>query len=162
PYGWNWGNMHWGHAVSRDLVHWEELPIALYPRKFGDWAFSGSAVVDQRNTSGWKQGRNDLLVAAFTSTGRGECIIYSNDRGRTWTEHEGNPVVKHQGRDPKLVWDAPSRRWVMALYDEFEKKQWITFHTSSDLKRWEFASRIEGFYECPDLFELPLKNTSKW
>jgi len=157
PYGWNWGNMHWGHAVSRDLVHWEELPIAIYPHAPGDAVFSGSAVVDKDNTSGWKKGDNDLLVAAFTSTGRGECIVYSNDRGRTWTEYEGNPVVKHEGRDPRLLWHEPTKRWVMALYNEHDKKQWITFHTSPDLRKWEFASRIEGFYECPDLFELPVE-----
>src|SRR5207253_3331824 len=74
PYGWGWGNMHWGHAVSRDLVHWEELTIALYPARFGDWAFSGSAVVDSANSSGFKTGAEDVLVGAFTSTGRGECI----------------------------------------------------------------------------------------
>ena len=112
PYGWAWGNMHWGHAVSKDLLHWEELPIAIYPRKYGDWAFSGSAVVDKDNTSGWKTGTDDLLVGAYTSTGRGECIVYSNDRGRTWTEHAGNPVVKHAGRDPRLLWHAASRQWV--------------------------------------------------
>lgn len=162
PYGVQWGNMHWGHAVSRDLVHWEELPIALYPPKFGDWAFSGSAVVDRENTSGWKTGDRDLIVAAFTSTGRGECIMYSNDGGRTWIEYAGNPVVKHAGRDPRLLWHQPTRQWVMALYDEFDKKRWITFHTSPDLKKWTYRSRIEGFYECPDLFELPLDgNTEK-
>jgi fructan beta-fructosidase len=171
PYGWNWGNMHWGHAVSRDLVHWEELPIAMYPKKYGDWAFSGSAVVDKQNTSGWKRGENDLLVAAFTSTGRGECIVYSNDRGRTWKEFEGNPVVKHQGRDPKLVWHEPTHRWVMALYDEQPTaprpadRQCVAFYTSADLKTWTFQSRIGGFFECPDLFELPVdgdRSTKKW
>jgi fructan beta-fructosidase len=156
PYGWNWGNMHWGHAVSPDLVHWRELPIAIYPRRFGDWAFSGSAIVDRTNTSGWKRGDDDLLVAAFTSTGRGECIVYSRDRGRTWTEYEGNPVVKHNGRDPRLLWHDPTRRWVMAVYDESDGKRWIAFYTSADLKTWAFRSRIEGFFECPDLFELPV------
>jgi fructan beta-fructosidase len=156
PYGVEWGNMHWGHAVSKDLVHWEELPIALTPRKFGDWAFSGSAVVDKENTSGWKTGTNELIVGAYTSTGRGECIIYSNDRGRTWMEYSGNPVVKHAGRDPRLLWHAPSKRWVMAVYDEKDRKRWIAFYTSPDLKTWTYRSRIEGFYECPDLFELPI------
>ena len=94
PYGWNWGNMHWGHAVSTDLVHWQELPIALYPRQFGDWCFSGSAVVDADNTGGFKAGEQDVIVAAYTSTGRGECIAYSNDQGRTFTDYPGNPVVK--------------------------------------------------------------------
>jgi len=165
PFGWNWGNMHWGHAVSRDLVHWEELPIAIYPAKFGDWVFSGSAVVDRENSSGWKTGENELLVAAFTSTGRSECIVYSNDRGRTWTEYEHNPVVKHAGRDPRLLWHAGSNQWVMAVYDEFEKQRWIAFYTSPDLKKWTFQSRSEGYFECPDLFELPLDGESgkrKW
>jgi fructan beta-fructosidase len=156
PYGWNWGNMHWAHAVSLDLVHWRELPIALYPRQYGDWVFSGSAVVDRQNTSGWHRGKDDLLVAAYTSTGRGECIVYSNDRGRTWTEFEGNPVVKHEGRDPRLLWFEPGQHWVMCLYDEHGGGRYIAFYTSQDLKRWEFQSRIEGFYECPDLFELPV------
>jgi len=154
PYGWPWGNMHWGHAVSKDLVHWEELPVAVYPFRHGDWAFSGSAVVDRENTAGFKKGEEDVIVAAYTSTGRGECIVYSNDRGRTFTEYEGNPVVKHAGRDPKLVWYAPGKHWVMAVYDELEKKQWIAFHTSPDLKTWTFQSRIEGFFECPELFPL--------
>ena len=165
PYGVEWGNMHWGHAVSKDLVHWEELPIALTPRKFGDWAFSGSAVVDRDNTSGWKKGDNALLVAAYTSTGRGECIVYSTDRGRTWTEYDGNPVVRHTGRDPRLLWHAPSKRWVMAVYDETDRKRWIAFYTSPDLKAWTYRSRIEGFYECPDLFQLSLDGDpkkSKW
>lgn len=165
PYGVEWGNMHWGHAVSKDLVHWEELPIALAPRVFGDWAFSGSAVVDRHNASGWKSGANELIVAAYTSTGRGECIIYSTDRGRTWTEYSGNPVIKHGGRDPRLLWHGASKRWVMAVYDEKDRKRWIAFYTSPDLKDWTYRSRIEGFYECPDLFELPLNGDparKKW
>ena len=164
PFGWSWGNMHWGHAVSRDLFHWQETDIAIYPRQWGDWAFSGSAVVDQGNTSGWGTKQSPPLVAAYTSTGRGECIVYSNDEGKTWKEFEGNPVVKHAGRDPKLLWHEPTKRWVMALYDEHQGKQWITFHTSADLKKWEFASRIEGYFECPDLFELKTADgkTSRW
>jgi fructan beta-fructosidase len=154
PYGWSWGNMHWGHAVSRDLVHWTEQPIAIYPRRFGDWAFSGSSVVDEANSSGWRRGDSPLLVAAYTSTGRGECIVYSNDRGGTWTEFDGNPVIKHPGRDPRLLWHEPTRRWVIAVYDESDGKRWITFHTSADLKSWTYRSRVEGFFECPDLFEL--------
>jgi fructan beta-fructosidase len=157
PYGWDWGNMHWGHAVSPDLVHWTELPDALYPRQYGDWCFSGSAVVDPRNTSGFGREGRPPMVAAFTSTGRGECIVYSNDRGRTWTEFEGNPVVKHAGRDPRLLWHEPSQRWVMAVYDETDGKRAIAFHSSPDLKAWKSESRIEGFYECPDLFALPVE-----
>ena len=156
PFGWGWGNMHWGHAVSPDLVHWRELPLALYPHKYGDWAFSGSAVVDHRNTSGFQEGDHPPIVAAYTSTGRGECIVFSNDAGRTWAEFEGNPVVEHEGRDPRLLWYAPGRHWVMAVYDEAAepKRQSIDLYTSPDLKAWTFASRLDGFFECPDLFEL--------
>jgi fructan beta-fructosidase len=78
------------------------------------------------------------------------------DGGRTFAEFPGNPAVKHEGRDPKLLWHEPTRQWVMAVYDEHDKKQWIAFHTSPDLKRWTFRSRTEGYYECPDLIELPL------
>ncbi|MEI7731882.1 MAG: glycoside hydrolase family 32 protein [Verrucomicrobiota bacterium] len=155
PYGWPWGNMHWGHAVSRDLVHWEELPIALYPHQFGDWAFSGGAVVDKNNTSGWKKSDNELIVATYTSTGRGECIVYSNDRGRTFQEFEGNPIIKHKGRDPRPLWYAPGKHWVVAVYD-FEKEKSIALYTSPDLKTWTFQSRIADFFECADLFELPV------
>ncbi len=163
PYGWGWGNMHWGHAVSIDLLHWEELPESVYPAKFGDWAFSGSAVVDPRNTAGfgYKNEGIETIIAAFTSTGRGECLLTSRDNGLTWTELPENPVVKHQGRDPKLLWHAPTKKWVMALYDEFEGKQWITFHTSTDMRKWEFASRIEGYFECPDLFEAEIADTNE-
>lgn len=161
PYGWNWGNMHWAHAVSPDLVHWRELTEAIYPKQFGDWAFSGSAVVDQRNVAGFKTGSEPALVAAYTSTGRGECIAYSNDRGRTWTDFTGNPVVKHQGRDPKLIWHESSGKWMMAVYDETDKTQNISFYNSSDLKAWEYQSRIEGFFECPDIFELPVDGDAK-
>lgn len=161
PYGWGDAQKHWGHAVSPDLVHWTELPIALYPHRYGDDCWSGSAVVDFANTSGFKTGDDAPLVAAFTSTGRGECIVYSNDRGRTWSEFAGNPVVKHRGRDPRLLWYAPGKHWVMALYDEVGRTRNIAFYTSPDLKQWTFASRIEGFFECPDLFELPLDGNAR-
>ncbi|MFO0929745.1 MAG: GH32 C-terminal domain-containing protein [Gemmataceae bacterium] len=166
PYGWAWGNMHWGHATSRDLVHWREGPIALYPPKWGDWAFSGSAVVDSGNTSGWGTADKPPLVAAFTSTGRGECIVSSTDGGTTWQEYEGNPVVRHNGRDPRLLWHAASKQWVMAVYDEDGKpptgsNRDIAFYTSPDLKKWTFQSRIVGYFECPDLFELPIDGDAK-
>ncbi|MEX0938693.1 MAG: glycoside hydrolase family 32 protein [Pirellulales bacterium] len=166
PYGWNWGNMHWGHAVSRDLVHWEELPIALYPWTMAqEHCFSGTAVVDKENTSGFQTGDEEVLVAAFTDTGRGEAIAYSNDRGRTWTYWQGNPVIEHQGRDPKVFWHEPTQHWVMALYDEHQGKQWIAFYNSPDLKVWEFQSRLEGYFECPEIFELPIdgdEDSTRW
>ncbi|WP_435008209.1 GH32 C-terminal domain-containing protein [Tundrisphaera lichenicola] len=157
PYGWDWGNMHWGHAVSPDLIRWTELPIALYPRAHGDWAFSGSAVIDRENTSGFGPEGSSPMVGAFTSTGRGECIIYSLDRGRTWSEFPGNPVVKHQGRDPRLLWHEPTSRWIMAIYDEEGGRRDIVFHSSPDLKTWTYESKIEGFFECPDFVQLEVE-----
>ena len=164
PYGWPWGNMHWGHAVSTDLVHWKELPIALYPAKFGDWAYSGSAIIDTDNLSGFQSGDNPVMVAAYTSTGRGEVLTYSNDNGRTFSEYEGNPIIEHKGRDPKLIWYSPGQHWVSAVYHEENNKQWIAFYSSPDLKDWTFQSMIEGFYECPELFEIKVEGSqqTKW
>ncbi len=176
PFGWSARNMHWGHAVSRDLLHWKELPTAIAPHRFGDWVWSGSAVADTADTAGWKRGEADVIVAAFTSTARGECIAYSNDHGRTFAEFEGNPVVTHaagEGRDPRLLWYGPpggAGHWVMVVYDEDRAapetdRRGVAFYTSPDLKRWTFRSRIGGFYECPDMFELPVdggKSGKKW
>lgn len=174
PFGWDWGNMHWGSAVSKDLLHWKELPTALYPPTYQDMIFSGSAVIDKQNTSGFSKNHKPPLVAAFTSTGRGECIAYSLDNGRTFKEYTNNPVLKHQGRDPKIFWYAPDQHWVMVVYDETPKKDGespeseqrsFQIHISKDLKNWEYQSEIKGFYECPELFELPVdgnSTTSKW
>lgn len=152
PYGWGWGNMHWGHAVSPDLIHWRELPTAISPKKFGDWAFSGSATVVDKIK---KDLMDPFMLVAFTSTGRGECITLSFDHGRTWNEVEDNPVVKHRGRDPKVFRHEPSKRWVMAVYDEEKNEKGISFYTSKDpLRDWKFATKINDFYECPDIFEL--------
>ena len=156
PYGWNWGNMNWGHAVSTDLVTWKELPIAIKPGSYGDSAFSGSAFTDTNNTGGFQTGDMPPLVAAWTSTGRGECIAYSNDRGRTFTEYEGNPVVAHVGRDPKVIWYAPGGHWVMVAYDEDGEDRRLAFYSSDDLKTWTQTSQIPNFFECPELFELPV------
>ena len=155
PYGWKWGNMHWGHAVSDDLVHWEQLPIAIYNKARGDYAFSGGAVVDEKNTAGWQQGDQPPIIASWTSTGRGECLAYSNDGGLTFTEYEGNPVVKHQGRDPKIIWHDKAGHWVMAVYDESkEDGRSIAFYSSPDLKQWNLESKLPDYYECPEIFEL--------
>jgi fructan beta-fructosidase len=118
PFGVKWGNMHWGHAVSRDLVHWTELPEALFQKSLQDMAFSGGGLVDSANTAGWKTGAEDPLVVAFTSTGRGECLAYSLDRGRTLIEYPGNPFLPHQGRDPKIIWYEAGRHWVLIVYEE--------------------------------------------
>ena len=155
PYGWNWGNMHWGHAASPDMVNWRQMPEGIYPHSYGDMVFSGSAVVDSANSGGFKTGTNDAIVAAFTSTGRGECIAYSNDGGLTFTDYTNNPVVVHNGRDPRLLWYAPSNYWVMAVYDA-AGGDGISFYSSPNLRQWTYRSRINGYFECPDLFELPV------
>ena len=159
PYGWNWGNMHWGHAVSADLVHWRELPIALYPDEHGTM-FSGSAVVDWNNTAGFQTGSEKALVCIFTAAGKPftQGLAFSNDRGRTWTKYSGNPVLPHvvgENRDPKVFWHEPSRRWIMALY--LEGSTYGLF-SSPDLKTWTRLSDISipGTSECPEFFEMPM------
>jgi len=158
PVGWKWGNMTWGHAVSTDLIHWEQLPNALFPGTMAKGAcFSGSAAMDPNNTSGFQTGKEKVLVAALTDTGAGEAIAYSNDRGRTFTWYDKNPVVKHDGRDPKIIWYEPGRHWVMAVFDQSkEHGQGIAFYTSTDLKNWTEQSHLTGYFECPEIFELPV------
>lgn len=176
PYGWKWGNMHWGHAVSRDLVHWTELGEALYPSDFGTM-WSGSGVVDWENTSGFGTGAEPPLVLIYTAAGgtsaRSEgrpftqCLAYSNDRGRTWNHYAHNPVVGEMQkgtRDPKVIWHAPTRQWVMALYVDESRYALLT---SPDLKQWTQTDTLvlPGCDECPDLFELPIDgdpSQTKW
>jgi len=176
PGGTTWGPMHWGHAESRDLLHWKELPIALYPDSLG-YIFSGSAVVDKNNTSGLGSKRKSPLVAIFThhdpkgeKAGRNDfqnqSLAYSLDNGKTWTKYQGNPVLKNPGikdfRDPKVMWYEPEKKWVMTL----ATLDHITFYSSPDLKNWkqesEFGKELGahgGVWECPDLF--PLKSAQK-
>ena len=167
PYGTSWANMHWGHATSTDLLHWEELGEALEPDELGP-IFSGSAVVDWDNTSGFQSGSEPPLVCIYTSAGgysawakdklHCQSIAYSNDRGRSWTKYDGNPVIDHivhENRDPKVFWHKPTRQWVMVLYLD---KNDFGFFVSPDLKQWERTDTIQmpGTFECPDLFELPV------
>jgi fructan beta-fructosidase len=171
PYGWRWGNMHWGHAVSRDLIHWTELPDALYPDELGTM-FSGSAVVDHNNTGGFQSGREKVIVAAYTANSsevQVQCIAYSNDRGRTFTKYPGNPVVgdrraiigSKDNRDPKVFWHKDSGKWVMVLGEGMG----LSIFTSDNIKDWKYESHVVGFWECPELFELPVNgdpNNTKW
>ena len=175
PYGWGWGNMHWGHAVSRDLVHWEELGDKLAPDDLGPM-FSGSAVVDWNNTSGLGKPGQPPLVLIYTAAGDPtvQCIASSTD-GRNFTKYPGNPVLKQitgGNRDPKVMWHEPTQKWVMVLYVEWQKKHTVHFFTSPNLREWTLASVTEGdapgkpyLYECPDFFELRVDGdpaTKKW
>jgi len=168
PYGWDWGNMHWGHAVSRDLVRWQELRDELLPDELGPM-FSGSAVVDWNNTSGFGADGQPPLVLFYTAAGNPttQCLAYSTD-GRTFAKYRGNPIVKQitgGNRDPKVIWHAPSKQWVMTLYVELAGTHTIHFLTSPNLKDWTVVSHTDGFFECPDFFELAVDGDAarrKW
>ncbi|MCB8963093.1 MAG: glycoside hydrolase family 32 protein [Ardenticatenales bacterium] len=167
PHDIVWGPMHWGHAVSTDMVNWQHLPIALYPDEIGT-IFSGSAVIDWHNTAGFG---SEAMVAIFThhSEHLGQCqsLAYSLDKGRSWTKYEGNPVIPNPPdirdfRDPKVFWYGTGEmegHWVMAL----AAGSAILFYTSPDLKNWAASGSFgygygstEGVWETPDLFELPI------
>ncbi|MCT8139389.1 glycoside hydrolase family 32 protein [Anaerobacillus sp. CMMVII] len=179
PHGTTWGPMHWGHAVSRDLICWEQLPIALYPDEHGA-IFSGSAVVDWDNTSGFFE-EGPGLVAIYTSADhypdsdrplQRQSIAFSKDNGRTWVTYEGNPVLSDENitdyRDPKVFWHHETKKWVMIL----ATGQTVMIYTSPNLRNWEYASQFghdsgshDGVWECPDLFKLPIdgdENNQKW
>ena len=176
PYGWSWGNMHWGHAVSPDLVHWKELGDAIYPDGLGT-IFSGSAVVDNANTTGWARGSERPIVCIYTAAGGtsrqsegvpfSQCLAYSTDRGRTWTKYERNPVLPHiigGNRDPKAIWYAPEKKWVLALF--LDGNTYALFD-SPDLKSWRRLSDVvvAGAGECPEFFEIPVagqKTDTRW
>lgn len=172
PYEINWGNMTWGHAVSKDLLHWEELPLVIEPDELGT-IFSGSAVIDYKNTSGFGTEMKPAMVAMYTADMWGakqqQCIAYSLDKGRTFTKYEGNPVIPHERkfgsgheRDPKVFWYKPDNQWVMILHEGIN----YCIYNSKDLKKWKRTCTIDaGFWECPELFELPVdgnENNTKW
>ena len=167
PHGNEWGHMTWGHTVSRDMVHWKHLPLAIH-EEYGVMIFSGSAVVDWRNSSGFGKGSEPPLVAIYTGHGHGkqtQDIAYSNDRGRTWTKYAGNPVIdlnEKNFRDPKVFWHEPSNQWVMVV--SMANDLYVQFYGSSNLKEWTLLSRFgpagaskKPNWECPDLFELPIE-----
>jgi fructan beta-fructosidase len=159
PFTWDGsGQKWWGHATSPDMVTWTEIREGLYSHTYGDDVWSGSTVVDSANTGGFKTGTNDVMVTAFYSTGRGECIAFSNDGGMSFSDYTYNPVAVHsgQGRDPHLFWYAPSNYWVMAVYDDAGGNG-VQFYTTPDFRHWTFRSKIyNGFFECPDIFQLPV------
>jgi fructan beta-fructosidase len=166
PYGIPWGNMTWGHAVSPDLLHWQDLPLAILPDNATCTAYSGSAIVDWNNSAGFQTGTEKTLIAYWTSFGCGQRLAYSNDRGRTWTKWSGNPIIPQysDARDPKVFWHAPSNKWVLALWTPANGGG-IEFHGSTDLKTWTYLSFVSGFFECPNIFEVPVDgnpNNKKW
>ncbi len=165
PYAAVWGNMSWGHAVSRDLVHWEHRPVALKSDAWGA-IFSGSSVVDKDNAAGFGK---DAIVAFYTSAGarQMQSIAYSTDNGATFKKYADNPVVTSDAtdfRDPKVIWHEPSKKWIMVL----AVGQEMQFRSSSDLKHWTYESSFgegegchDGVWECPDLVELPIEGTNE-
>ena len=173
PYGSKWGNMHWGHAVSKDLVHWEHLDPVIARDPVGH-IFSGSSVVDKKNTAGF--GKN-AIIAIYTNNSVNhdevQCIAYSNDNGRTFTKYEGNPVLTpfdglKDFRDPKVFWYEKGKCWYMIVSADKETR----FYKSKNLKKWDYVSAFgKGLgqqpcqYECPDFFQLPVngdKKKMKW
>ena len=173
PYGSKWGNMHWGHAVSKDMVHWENLDPAIARDPVGH-IFSGSSVVDKKNTAGF--GKN-AIIAIYTNNSVNhdevQCIAYSNDNGRTFTKYEGNPVLTpfdglKDFRDPKVFWYEKGKCWYMIVSADKETR----FYKSKNLKKWTYVSAFgKGLgqqpcqYECPDFFQLPVngdKKKMKW
>ena len=166
----------WGHAVSRDLVHWEELPVAIYPDENGG-AWSGSTLIDARNVAGLQTGTEPPLLLFYTAAGRSamnpkpdgpadfvQNLAFSNDRGRTWAQFAGNPILKKitpLNRDPQVFWHEPSQRWVMVLYVGYPisnpgNHPTAQIFNSENLKDWTYQSRVDGFFDCPVLYELPL------
>jgi len=174
PFGDTWGNMSWGHAVSRDLVHWKHLPVAI-PMEGDELIFSGSAVIDKNNTSGFGTRANPPMVAIYTSARPGsqaQSLAYSLDRGRTFTKYAGNPVLdigSAEFRDPKVFWYAPEHKWVMVVSHALEHR--ISLYSSPNLKQWTHmsdfgpANAVGGAWECPDLFPLAVdgnRHHTKW
>lgn len=163
PYERDWENMHWGHAVSTDLTHWDELPDALHPDTIGT-IFSGSCVVDYGNTAGYNTRDGQPAMVAFYTADhpryQRQCMAYSTDGGLTFTKYEGNPVIdshekwqSHDTRDPKVFWYEPGKHWVLVL----NERDGHSIYNSDNLKDWTFKSHITGFWECPELFEVPVE-----
>ena len=173
PYGSKWGNMHWGHSVSKDLIHWDHLDPAIARDTLGH-IFSGSTVIDKNNSAGYGK---DAMIAFYTSAsdehGQIQCMAYSTDNGRTYTKYEKNPILTpfdglKDFRDPKVFWYEPAQKWYMIVSADKNMR----FYSSTDLKNWEYLSKFgEGYgvqpnqFECPDFIQLPVdgdKNKMKW
>ena len=171
PYGSMWGNMHWAHSTSTDLVHWQQQPVALAPDAWGTM-FSGSCVVDHNNTAGFGK---DAIISMYTSSRptpfggdvQAQCIAYSNDGGKTFTKYVGNPVItdeKKDFRDPHVFWNEEAGFWNMIL----AAGQEMQIYSSANLKDWKYESSFGheygnhgGVWECPDLMKMKVRGTEK-
>lgn len=172
PHGEDWGHMSWGHAVSRDLARWEELPVALHDDA-RQMIFSGSAVIDRDNSAGFGA---DAMIALYTAALSGDparqvqSLAFSADQGRSWNDYAGNPVIDRDladFRDPNVFWHAPSRRWIMVVALSEENRALL--YASADLRNWDEVGAIAGegapgeVWECPLLIELPVEGGgSRW
>lgn len=167
PFGSTWGYMSWGHAVSEDLIHWEQLNVVMKPDALGD-IFSGCVVIDTNNTAGFGE---NAMIAIYTSAGatQSQSIAFSTDRGRTFVKYRANPVLPNPGRpdfrDPNVLWYEPTQQWIMSL----ATGKTISFYASDNLKEWEKLSEFGsglgaqgGVWECPDLFPMQYENETKW
>ena len=174
-----WGPMHWGHATSKDMIHWQHEPIALYPDDLGT-IFSGSAVLDKNNTSGLGKDGKAPLVAIFThhdekaiKAGRNDfqnqSLAYSLDEGKTWLKYSDNPVLRSPNnpdfRDPKVMWHEPTQRWIMSL----AVADHLNFYSSTNLKVWNKETEFGlnngahgGVWECPDLISFERDGKTIW
>lgn len=170
PKGNDWGNMSWGHAVSTDLMHWQEKPVAMTPNQHGD-IFSGSAIYDKDNVAGFGE---KAILAFYTASGdhQQQCLAYSVDGGISFTQYEGNPIIPNNNkpdfRDPKVFYHEETGQYIMALAKGWDYS--IEFWGSSNLKEWKQLSEFrtengrmnKGQWECPDLFKVPYKGGEKW
>jgi len=176
PKGHEWGHMSWYHATSTDLMHWSHQGVAL-PEEGNEMIFSGSAVVDAANTSGFGTGGNSSpMVAIYTShytlegnsSDQAQSLAYSTDGGATWTKYQGNPVLEHpdpEFRDPYVFWYAPDQRWIMAV--ALSEQQTVQFYASTNLREWAHlsdfgpAGATGGIWECPLLFQVPFEDSGQ-
>lgn len=173
PFGNEWGHMSWGHASSKDLIHWQNLQVAI-PEEKNFMIFSGSAVSDINNTSGFAKNKEIPVVAIYTAntdTNQSQHLAYSLDNGKSWQQYAHNPVIdlhKKDFRDPGVSWYAPRNYWLLAVSQPVEKM--ISFYSSSNLKEWKWLSDFgpsgdtSGVWECPDLMQVPIANEEekKW
>jgi fructan beta-fructosidase len=163
PYGTDSAHKSWGHATSPDLIHWTQRDTALYPDALGDM-WSGSAVVDANNTTGFQHGSAKPIILIYTAAGgtakASQCLAYSTDAGVTWTKYPHNPIIPHirgTNRDPKVIWYAPKKKWILVLYLDGND---FGFFSSPDLKTWTQIQiiTVPDCSECPDFFEMPIEN----